>query len=183
MSKTVKDMMTRMYREKFAEVNDAVLIDVRGIESNDNNALRGDLAGKQIRISVVKNLLARKALADTSLAPLCDLIDGPTALAFSVSEDVSVVNVARELVDWARKLGDLEFKGAVMEGTVFGPDQVTALSKYPTRDEAHAEAVQIILSPAKNLAGAIASPGTTLAALVKAIEEKLESGETIAKVA
>ena len=183
MSKTVKDMMTEMYRRKFADVSDAVLIDIRGIQSNDNNALRGDLARKQIKITVVKNLLARKALSESGLAPVCDLIDGPTALAFSVGSDVSVVNVARELVDWAKKLQNLEFKGAVLDGQVFGPNQIAELSKYPTREEAQAKTVQIILSPGRNLAGAIAAPGANLAALIKAIEEKLEKGEAIAKVA
>ena len=66
-----------------------------------------------------------------------------------------------------------------MDGTVFGPDEVERLSKFPTREEAQAQAVQLILSPAQRLAGAILAPGSAVAALIKAIEEKLEAGETI----
>ena len=91
----------------------------------------------------------------------------------------SVVNIARQLVDLAKEIENLEFKGALMEGQVFGPDQIDVLSKYPTREEAQAQAVQIFLSPGKNLAGQIVSPGRKVASLIKAIEEKLEKGEEI----
>ncbi len=183
MSKPIKDMMTEMYRKQFADVTEAVLIDVRGIEANDNNTFRSDLARKQIKVTVVKNLLARKAFEGGSLDAACDLLEGPCAMAYSLTDELSVVNVARELVDWAKKLENLEFKGAVMDGQVFQPDQVTALSKYPTREEAHAQVVQIVLTPAQKLAGAITGPASKLASIIKTIEEKLEKGEEISKVA
>ena len=106
-------------------------------------------------------------------------MDGPTAVVYPVNDEASVVTVARELVGWAAGLGQLEFKGALMEGAVFGPDQITELSRYPTKDEAHAQAVQIVLSPGQNLIGSILGPGRKLASLVKAIEEKLEKGAAI----
>ena len=177
MSKPVKDMMTRQYRQLFGDLTDAVLVDIRGVPANENVELRNGLRAKDIRITVVKNSLARRALADTALEQLNELIEGPTALAYGGE---SVVNVARELTDWARKIATLDLKGAIMEGTVFSAEEVSAkLSKYPTRDEAQAEAVMLVLSPARRLVGQIVSPGATVASLIKAIQEKLEAGEEI----
>lgn len=178
MSKTVKKLMTGTYRERFGDLTEAALIDIRGIKANDNNELRTELARKQIRVTVIRNTLARSAFKDTGLEPLEELIDGPTALAYG-GDDVSVVNVARELMDWARKLDNLELKGAVLDGTVFGADEMARLSKFPTREEAQAQVVQIILTPAQKLAGAIASPGAKLAGIIKTLQEKLEEGEQI----
>jgi len=180
MSKTVKKLLTDVYKDQFSGMTQAMLVDIRGIEANDNNALRGGLAEKQIKITVVKNALAKSAFAGTDLEPLNEMIDGPSALVYGGE---SVVNVAREMIDWAKKLENLELKGAVLDGIVFGPEDITKLSKYPTRDEAQAEVVQLLLSPAKNLAGAIKSPGSKIASILKTIEEKLEAGETISKVA
>lgn len=180
MSKTVKKLLTDVYKDQFSGMTQAMLVDIRGIEANDNNALRGGLAEKQIKITVVKNALAKSAFAGTDLEPLNDMIDGPSALVYGGE---SVVNVAREMIDWAKKLENLELKGAVLDGIVFGPEDITKLSKYPTRDEAQAEVVQLLLSPAKNLAGAIKSPGSKIASILKTIEEKLEAGESISKVA
>jgi len=40
----------------------------------------------------------------------------------------------------------------------------------------------LVLSPGRNLVGAVMGPGSKIASLVKSIEEKLEEGEAIAKV-
>jgi len=178
MSKTVKKLLTDSYREKFGDLDQALLVDIRGIDAVANNELRNELAGKDIRITVLKNTLAQAAIQNTALEPLKDLIDGPTAMVYGGE---SVVNVAREMVDRAKKIEALELKGAVLDGQLFGPDEVERLSKYPTREEAVAEVVTLVLSPAKNLAGAIKGPGSTLASIIKAIEEKRENGEEIAK--
>ncbi len=180
MSKSIKNLMTEMYRNKFADITEAVVVDIRGIGAVDNSRLRTDLAKKSIRIMVVKNTLVQKAFDGTGLEGLGEVIDGPSAMVYGGE---SVVNVARELVEWAKELKELDLKGAILDGEVFGADEVVKLSKFPTREEAHAKVVQLFLSPAGNVAGAAMGPGGVLASILKTIEEKLEKGETIEKVA
>lgn len=181
MSKPVKNLITQSYQSKFADLTGAVLVDVRGVNAEDNNRMRSGLADKQIKVTVVKNSLAKRALGDGDLAPLGDFLDGPSALVYPVSEDTSVVSIARELITWAKEVQNLEFKGALMEGITFGPDEIEALSKYPTKEEAQAQVVQLLLSPAQNLVGQIVGPGRKVASLVDAIRQKLEDGEEIKK--
>lgn len=179
MSKPIKNLIAANYKQKFADVEGAVMIDIRGVASNDNNKLRASLASKNIRVTVVQNNLARLALADTDLQGLADLFEGPSALVYG---GTSVVEVARELLATVKTVPGVDFKGALMDGLLFSADQIDALSKYPTREEAQSQVVQLFLSPARKLAGQIASPAGKLAGYIKAIEEKLEKGETIAKV-
>ena len=179
MSKPVKKLITEQYQSKFEGLTGAVVIDIRGIEANDNNAMRADLATKQIKVTVVKNSLAKNAVSGTDLEPVSDLLNGASALVYPVGDDASVVTVARELIDKAKELKSLEFRGAVMEGITFGPDDIEKLSKYPTKEEAQAQVVQVFLSPAQNLVGAAVSPGKKIASILKTIQEKLENGEEI----
>lgn len=181
MSKPVKNLIVETYKNRFEGLTGGVLVDVRGIKSNDTNDLRADLAKKQIKVTIVKNSLAKKAFEGGELAPLNDMIDGPSAMVYPVSEEASVVSVARELIDIAKKLKELEFRGALMEGVVFGPSEIEALSKYPTKEEAQSQVVQIFLTPAQNLIGAATSPGKNIASILKTIQEKLENGEEIKK--
>lgn len=180
MSKPVKNWMMRDYQELLGDTEDALLISVRGMSANDNNALRQDLAQKDIAVTVIRNTLARKAFADSPLSGLSPLLEGPSALAYGAE---SVVDVARALVDHAEKKAKLELKGAVLDGQLFeGEEGVKALSKYPTREEAIAKVVTVVLSPGRNIAGAAGAPAANIAGILKAIEDKLEKGETIAKV-
>lgn len=180
MSKLVKDLMMRDYRERLEGIEGALAISIRGIPANENNELRQDLLTKNIHITVVRNNLVKHVCADSPLEAISPALKGPTALAYGAE---SVVDVARELIEWAKKVEQLELKGAVLEGEYYdGESGVERLSKMPTREEALSQVITLFLSPGKNLAGAVGGPGGGIAGVLKAIEEKLEKGETIEKV-
>jgi large subunit ribosomal protein L10 len=174
MSKPVKNLVTQAYRKRFEKLDGAVLVDIRGIKSNENNVLRGDLAQKKVTVTVVKNSLAKLAWSGTALEQLGQLLDGPCAVVYGGE---TVVDVARALIEQVKKLEKLTFRGALMEGQLFGPDQVEALSKYPTRAEAQSQVIQLILSPAGNVISAATSAGANLAGILAALVEKLEKAE------
>ena len=177
MSKPIKELILAAYTERFKDVDNALMIDVRGIAANDNNSLRLSLAKKDIRITVVKNTLARKAFAGTSLELLSESTIGPTAIAWGAG---SVVEVARELTDWARKLDQLELKAAVLDGELFeGEAGVKRLSSFPTQAEAHATVVQLVLSPASNVVGAATAPGSNVLGIIKELQDRLEKGQPL----
>lgn len=179
MSKPVKDMIVAEYTKRFEDVDSAVLIEIRGLDANDNNRLRGELAKNSIRITILKNSLARQAFSGGPLEGLSDSLSGPTAI---VTGAESVVEVARELVRCAKEFEQLDLKAALLDGEFFeGESGIKKLSNFPTREEAQANVVAIALSPFKNVVGAASSPGSTLMSVVKQIQEKLENGESISK--
>ncbi len=180
MSKTVKNYLIRDYQTRLEGIEDALLISIRGIPANENNELRVDLAKKDISITVIRNNLAKHAFKEGKLAGLENLLEGPSALAYGAE---SVVDVAREIVDWSKKLELLELKGAVLDGQLYeGKSGVEQLSKLPTREEALAQGLTLIMSPGRNLLGQVQGPGGKVMGMIKALEEKLEKGETISKV-
>ena len=181
MSKPVKNLITDQYRELFKDVDGAVVIDIRGIPANTTNAMRADLAGKNIKVTIVKNSLAKRAWDGHALEPMGDYLDGACTVVYPTDENASAVVVARELVDWVKKEKKIQFRGAVMDGLKFGPTEIDRLSEFPTKAEAQANVVTLLLSPARNLVGAAVAPGRNIAGILKTVQEKLEAGETLAK--
>ena len=169
MSRPVKDLMIKAYKERLTGSDGVVLINIRGVNAAQNGELRTALAAQGIRVMVVKNRLARQAIKGTSLEPASDLFEGGVAIAFGGE---SVVNVARAVVKHQEGRDFIEVKGAILEGTVFGPDDVKTLSKYPTREEAIGKLAGAILGPGASLAAALLGPGRKLAGAIKAIEDK-----------
>ena len=179
MSKPVKELIINDYKKRFADVSGALVLDIRGLTSNDNNTLRRGLQSKQIRVTVVKNSLAKKALQGGVLEPVFPALEGPSALAYGAD---SVVDVARQIVEWAKKIKTLAFKGAVLDGQYFGgAEGVKRLSQFPTKLEAQAKVVTLILAPARKVVGAAVGPGSKILGIVKEIQTRLEKGEAIAK--
>jgi large subunit ribosomal protein L10 len=179
MSKPMKEMIISEYQNRFGELDSAVLIEIRGMDANENNQLRGQLAEKQIKVTILKNSLARSAFKGGKLEPLSDSLEGSTAIVTGAD---SVVDVAREMVRCAKEYVALELKAAVLDGELFEGDAgLKQLSDFPTKDEAQANVVAIALAPFKNVVGAASSPGSSLMGVVKQIQEKLENGESISK--
>ena len=180
MSKLIKEMIVEEYRRQFDGVTDGVVVEIRGMDATANNNFRNELRGKEIHVTVLKNSLARKAFDGGPLEGISEQLKGPTALIWGAE---SAVDVARELVDWAKKVEEIELKAAILDGEVFeGAAGVKQLSTFPTRDEAQGTVVTLLLSPFRNVVGAATSPGSKILGAVKTIQEKLENGEEIAKV-
>jgi large subunit ribosomal protein L10 len=179
MSKPVKEMIMRDYKSRLEGFEEAMLISIRGVGAIDTTRLRSQLAGKDIKVTVIRNSLGRKVMEGTALEPLSKLLTGPSAIAYGGQ---SVVEVAREIVRIIETIPTIELKGAILDGQVFeGKAGVTELSKFPTREEAIGRIITLVVSPAQNLLSQVQGPGSTVAGILKTIEEKLEKGEAIAK--
>ena len=180
MSKLVKDLIQQEYQRRLDGQTDALVISLRGIDANTTNEIRTLLREKQIHVTTVRNNLFSKTFSGASLGALGPVLIGSSSVAYGAE---TVVDVAREIVKLVSKFPGIELKGAVLDGQLFEGDAgVKALSKFPTRDEAISKVVGVIIGPAGSLMAAVKGPGSSIVGLVKAIEDKLEKGEAIAKV-
>ena len=100
MSKYVKNLIADHLRQRLESVNDALLVNVIGLDANANNRLRTELTSKDINLMVVKNSLAARATAGTSLGPMFEGLTGTSAICWG-SEDI--VSLAKEVVRLARE--------------------------------------------------------------------------------
>lgn len=173
MSKRIKALMQNEYHDEFTGIDSVAVVNPRGIPANATNKLRGQLSKAGVKMRVVKNTLARRASNDTSLSGFDALLDGPSALVYPIDPNVAISAVARALVEAKKEIKDLEFRGVFFDGTIYEGDAgMTQVSKLPTREEAIGTVVTLALSPARNLVGAIAAPGSNIAGILKTLEDK-----------
>lgn len=141
----------------------AVIVDYCGLTVEQDTKLRKQLREAGVVYKVYKNTLLKRAFEGTDYAQLNDLLEGPTAIAFS-KEDATAA--ARELNKFAKEADALEFKGAVVEGTFYDAEGVKALANIPSREE--------LIS---KLLGSLQSPITNFARVIKQVAEKGEAAE------
>jgi len=121
MSKYVKNLISDHLREQFAEVNDALLVNMVGLDANANNVLRAELAEKGIEVLVVKNSLAARATEGTSLDGLFEDVTGTNAVCWGAED---VVSLAKEVVKLAKdaRFEAFEPRGGIMDGERLSAD-------------------------------------------------------------
>ncbi len=175
MSKYVKNLITAELSTRFKDLDGVGVINPRGIDANKNNALRRRLHEKGLKLTVVKNTLARRAAEKTKLNGFDKLLDGPSAVIYGKQ---SIAEIARMLLKEKKDNDALEVRGVFFDGEVYvGQKGIEQASKLPTREEAIGSLVSLLLSPGRNLGAALKGPGGKVGALLKAIEEKGEKGE------
>ncbi len=177
MSKAVKKMMLDDLRKKLDGRRDFLVLDLSKMDAVANNEMRLELAQKGITLLGIKNRLLQVILRDAGVDELDGPLSGPSTLAWG-GEDI--VGLSREMATWAKKITEVEIKGAAVDGQGVDSAGVTDISKGPSRLELIGQLVGLVLSPGAQLAGALLGPGGTLSGQMKALAEKdnEESGDT-----
>jgi large subunit ribosomal protein L10 len=114
-----------------AKAQAIVLAEYRSLQVGDMTELRRKARSSGVYLRVLKNTLARRAVADTPFAGLSDKMVGP--LAYGISSDP--VAVAKVLHEFAKSNDKFVIKGGAMPNVMMSPQQVGDLAKMPSRDE------------------------------------------------
>jgi len=174
MSKYVKGLMQSEMEKTIVDdkVSEFLVVSIMGIGGVDNNNMRGELCQKGVKLHVVKNSLFRKALAAQGMDKAADMFNGPCCIAYGGD---SIVDVAKELVEWQKTVKTLDFLGAFLDGAVLDAKGAKALSKMPTRAELHGKIAAMAMAPGSNLVSAFTSPASIIAGCLKTIADKEEN--------
>ena len=166
MSKQLKNLIAAEVSQRLSGVNDALLVNVIGMDSRSTYNLRKELRGKQINLLVVKSSLARRATEGTPLANAFDGGEGSLAVVWGGEDFITLV---KEMVEIHKKpeFEKFQSKGGVMDGERLSPEKVTEVSKWPNRTQQISLLVGQILAPGANLLSQINAPGGLLQSQLK----------------
>ena len=166
MSKYVKQLIADHLRQRLQGVDDALLVNVIGLNANKNNRLRAELESKNIRLLVVKNSLAARATEGTRLGAMFKDMTGSAAICWG-SEDI--ISLAKEITRLAKdeQYAPFQARGGVMDGERLTPQQVEEVSKWPSRREQLSILLGQILTPGAVLVGQLGSVGGALASQIE----------------
>lgn len=176
MSKFVKDLLTKDLVSRIDGVSDCLVVNVIGMESGSTVELRRRLREKDIKMMVVKNSLARRATADTPLAPAFEGVNGPAAIVWGAQDFVTLVKEVTELDKDASEFEKFEARGGVMDGEQLTKERVHEISKWPNREEQLSLLVGQLLGPGSQLAAQLIGPGGAVASQVNEAGEKNGEG-------
>jgi len=141
------------------------LAEYRGLTVGALNKLRVDARSKGVYLHVLKNTLARRAVAGTPFEAASDAMVGP--LIYGFSEDA--VAAAKVIADFAKTNDKLVIKGGAYGGKALDVNGVKALASVPSKE--------VLLS---QVAGLLKSPVQRTAAVLAALAAKRGGGEAAA---
>jgi large subunit ribosomal protein L10 len=162
------------FSKKMEGVQAAVLTHYRGLNVEQINALRRRFREENISYHVVKNTMMKLAAKGTDMEKLNGYFKGPTAIAISHGDPVSLAKILSEFVKTQPKL---EIKIGLIQGKVSSPDEIKALATMPSREVLLAQILGGIQAPAQELAGVISSGLQQVAGVIQARVDQLTESE------
>jgi large subunit ribosomal protein L10 len=135
-----------MVAEVAKEVSGAqaiVLAEYRGMTVEEMTVLRAKARAGGVYLRVVKNTLARRAVADTPFAGLSGQMVGP--LAYGISADP--VAAAKVLHEYSKTNEKFIVKGGAMPNVVMSKQDIAVLATMPSREELLAKLMGTMQAP------------------------------------
>ena len=141
----------------------------RGLTVAQMTDLRSKARASGVYMRVVKNTLARKAFAGTAFEPVGPKLKGPLLLAFSKDDPGAAARVIRAFSKDNEKLVAtlVSLGGEVLPGK-----DLEKVATLPTKDQARAQLLGLLMAPMQQLAAVVAAPGTDLVRVVAAFADK-----------
>jgi large subunit ribosomal protein L10 len=171
MRKEEKQEIVKALAEQIKSYGNFYITDTSDLTVASINGIRRKCFESGITVQVAKNTLIRKALEEAGVdsPELVGVLKGSSTLMFS-----TVGNAPAKLIKDLRKTSNKPvLKGAYIDASAFvGDNQLDALVSLKSKEELVGDIIALLQSPAKNVISGLKSGGSTIAGLVKTLQER-----------
>src|ERR1700751_142315 len=149
-----------------------VAAEYRGLTVSQMTELRAKARKQGVYMRVVKNTLARKALAGTSFETVGPKLKGPLVLAFSKDDPGAAARVVK---DFAKAHEKLVATLVSLGGPVLPAGELDKVASLPTREQALSMLIGVLKAPIAKLVRTLAEPPAKLARTLAAVREQKQA--------
>jgi large subunit ribosomal protein L10 len=149
-----------------------VAAEYRGLTVGQMTELRSKARKSGVYMRVVKNTLARKALAGTSFESVGPKLKGPLVLAFSKDDPGAAARVVK---DFAKANEKLKATLVSLGGQVMPAGELEKVASLPTREQALSMLLGVMKAPIQKFVGTLAAPGSKLVRTIAAVRDQRQA--------
>lgn len=147
-AKAQKQLVIDEIKDKFLRAKSAIVIDYLGITVSEADAMRKKLREADVDYTVYKNTMVKRAIQGTDFAEMTDILDGPSAFAFSYEDATVPARLINEAIKEYKKMA---FKAGFVEGIYYDAEGMATIASIPSREVLIAKFMGSIQSPISKL--------------------------------
>ena len=128
-----KKVVVSEIEEKIEKARSIVIVEYKALTVEAITALRAKCRAANVDYCVLKNTLVRRALHELNIEGLDDVLNGPSAFAFGMSDPVSPAKVVSDFID-KKKTDAIQIKAGLMGTEILSDAQIKELATVPSRE-------------------------------------------------
>lgn len=149
-----------------------VAAEYRGLSVSQLTDLRAKARASRVYMRVVKNTLARRAVAGTQFECVGEKLKGPLILAFSEDDPGAA---ARLIKGFAKDNQKLVPTLVSLGGSVLSSKDLEKVASLPTREQALAQLMGVLKAPAAKFVRTLAEPHAKLVRTIAAVKDQKQA--------
>ena len=153
LNRNEKEAVVAEVSAQVAKAQTLALAEYRGLTVEHLNALRRTARDRGVYLHVLKNTLARRAVAGTPFEVAAESMAGP--LIYGFSEDA--VAAAKVIADFAKTNDKLVVKAGAYAGKALDAAGVKALAAVPSKEVLLSQLLGLMQSPVSRMARVLAA--------------------------
>lgn len=169
MNRTEKQTQIESLRSQFDRASFSIVAEYKGLSTAQLTELRSKLREVGGQFRVVKNTLARRAVADHVMAPLTEHFKGAVGVVFAFGDAAGAAKVVKE---FAKSSGKFSVSAGVIEAEVLDVSGVNQIADLPSREELLAKLVGSINAPVSGLVNVLSGSTRALVYALAAVADK-----------
>jgi large subunit ribosomal protein L10 len=167
-----KERVVAEVAEVAKTAHSAVGAEYRGLSVEALTQLRVEARKAGVYVRVVKNTLAKRAIAGTDFACMDEGLTGPLVLAFGQNDPGSVGRVVEK---FAKEHSEFKVRLIALGGQTLDASELSKLAKMPTYDEAISQLMAVMKAPVQKLASTMNEVPSKLVRTVAAVRDAKEA--------
>ena len=170
-----KEAIVTEAREVAQAATSTVVADYRGMTVAELTELRKQARASGVKVTVIRNTLAKRAFEGTDYQCLDEVLNGPTMLGFSYEDPGASARLFR---DYGRDCPALEVKALSLNGELYGAEDLAKVASLPTKEEALAQLLSVMKAPMTKLAQTLQAVPTKLVRTLVALRDQKNTDES-----
>lgn len=147
-----KKVIVEEIKEKFNSAISVTFVDYRGLTVEQDTKMRKEFREAGVEYKVYKNRLLLKALEELGKTGYEDVLEGTTAVAFGMKDEVSGPRILVKATEDAKTL---QIKCGMLNGERIDCKMVEQLAKIPSKEVLISKLLYLLQSPVRSVAIAL----------------------------
>lgn len=177
MNRTQKLEVVQEFAERLSNAPFVAVADYRGITVEQVNGLRRTLEAQGVEYRVIKNTLAKRAIAGTPMEELGEHLTGMSGWVLSGEDPVAAAKVLRDATKDLAKAETFIVKAGYFDGQTLDAAGVAKVADLPSKEELLSLLLRTLQAAPRQVMGVIRGPARDLLYLLKNYEDKLAGAD------